>query len=206
LEQWASELSLFLSQSHGWAGPIVFGLAFAESLACLSLFVPFTAMIVAAGPLVGAGMLDGWLIVPWGIAGACLGDAVSYWVGRYLGRSVPRIWPFCRNPDLIDSGEAFFRRWGVLSVFLGRFFGPLRAVVPLVAGMLGMPQARFQVANIGSAIVWLPLLLLPGAVATRLFEDVPQFGEKAFVYVFFSFLVFPLALALCAWLRKRRRA
>jgi membrane protein DedA with SNARE-associated domain len=205
LEQWVAELTAFLSRSHAWAGPVVFALAFAESLAFISLFVPFTAMIVASGALIGAGTLDAWLIIPWGVLGASLGDAVSYWIGRYCGRSVPRIWPFCRDPGLIETGHRFFLRWGVLSVCLGRFFGPLRAVVPLVAGMMAMPQTRFQVANVASAVVWLPLLMLPGAVASNFFKDVPQFGEKAFVYVFLAFLIFPLAVGLCAWVRKRRR-
>jgi membrane protein DedA with SNARE-associated domain len=205
LEQWVADVTAFVSANGHWAGPIVFALAFAESLAFLSLLVPFTAMIVASGTLVGTGTLDPWLILPWGILGACVGDALSYWIGRYFGRSVPRLWPFRNDPGLIDAGHRFFLRWGVLSVCLGRFFGPLRAVVPLVAGMMAMPQGRFQVANIASAIVWLPLLMLPGAVAGNAFKDVPHFGVQSFVYVLIAFLVFPLLIAFFAWLRKRRR-
>jgi membrane protein DedA with SNARE-associated domain len=94
----------------------------------------------------------------------------------------------------------------VLSVFLGRFFGPLRAVVPIVAGIMEMPQTRFQVANVVSAVVWLPMLMLPGALAGTLFKDVANFGERAFGYVFIAFVVFPLAVGLIVWLCKRRRA
>jgi membrane protein DedA with SNARE-associated domain len=206
LEHWVADATAFIAAQERWAGPAVFALAFAESLAFLSLFVPFTAMIVAAGTLIGTGKLDPWLILPWGILGACLGDAISYWIGRYFGRSVPRLWPFRKDPDLIDCGHRFFLRWGVLSVCLGRFFGPLRAVVPLVAGMMAMPQRRFQIANVASALVWLPLLLAPGALAGSVFKDVPQFGERSFLYVFVAFLVFPLVVGLFAWLRKRRRA
>jgi membrane protein DedA with SNARE-associated domain len=206
LEQWVGEVMAFVAANGHWAGPVVFALAFAESAAFLSLFVPFTAMIVASGTLVGAGTLDPWLVISWGILGACLGDAVSYWVGRCCGASVPRLWPFRRNPGLIECGQRFFLRWGVLSVFLGRFFGPLRAVVPLVAGMMAMPQGRFQIANVVSAAVWLPLLMVPGAVAGSFFKDMPQLGERAFVYVFVAFLVFPLLIGLITWLRKRRRA
>jgi membrane protein DedA with SNARE-associated domain len=205
LEHWVAEVTRFIAVNGHWAGPIVFALAFAESLAFFSLFVPFTAMIVASGALIGSGSLDPWLIVPWGILGACLGDAVSYWVGRYFGPRVPRLWPFRNDPDLIDCGHRFFLRWGVLSVCLGRFFGPLRAVVPLVAGMMAMPQGRFQIANVVSGIIWLPLLMLPGAVAGSVFKDVTHFGERSFVYVFAVFLAFPLAVGFVAWLRKRRR-
>lgn len=205
LEQWVAHLTALIAANGQWAGPVIFALAFAESLAFFSLFVPFTAMIVASGTLIGAGTLDAWLILPWGILGACLGDAVSYWIGRCCGRGVPRLWPFRKDPALIECGHRFFLRWGVLSVCLGRFFGPLRAVVPLVAGMMAMPQGRFQLANVASAIVWLPLLVAPGALAGSVFKDVPHFGERTFVYVLVAFLVFPLLVGLLAWLRKRWR-
>jgi len=196
----------YITANRAWAGPIVCLLAFAESMAFLSLFVPFTAMIVAAGTLIGAGTLDPWIILPWGILGASLGDAVSYWIGRYFGDKVPHVWPFKNDPELLARGHRFFLRWGVLSVCLGRFFGPLRAVVPIIAGMMEMPHGRFQVANVGSAIVWLPLLMLPGAIAGTLFKDVANFGERAFGYVFLAFVLFPLLVGFVVWLRKRKRA
>ncbi|MCC6535090.1 MAG: DedA family protein [Burkholderiales bacterium] len=205
MDHWAGEVIAFISASQGWAGPVVCALAFAESMVIVSLLVPFTAVIVASGALLGSGALDPWLILPWGILGATAGDAVSYWVGRYFGRRVHHIWPFRNDPVLLERGHRFFVRWGVLSVCLARFFGPLRAVVPLVAGMMAMPQARFQIANVASAIVWLPLLMLPGALAGQVFKDVANFGEKAFVYVFFVFLAFPFVIGLLVWLRKRRR-
>lgn len=205
MDHWVAEVIAFISAHRVWAGPIVFALAFSESLAFLSLLVPFTAIIVASGALVGAGTLDPWIIVPWGIAGAAAGDAVSFWVGRYFGDAVPRMWPFRKDPELLARGYRFFHRWGVLSVCIGRFFGPLRAVVPVVAGMLRMPQGKFQTANIASAIVWLPALLLPGAIAGTVFKDVTGFGEKAFGYVFVVFLAVPLLVGLVVWLRKRAK-
>lgn len=206
MDQWVSEVIAFITVNRAWAGPIVFLLAFAESVAVVSLLVPFTAMIVASGALIASGTLDPWIVIPWGVGGASLGDAVSYWLGRYFGRRIPRIWPFRNDPELIAQGHRFFVRWGVLSVVIGRFFGPLRAIVPIVAGMMEMPQLRFQLANVGSAIVWLPALMVPGAIAGTLFRNVTNFGEKAFVYVFIAFVIFPLAVGFIAWLRKRKRA
>ena len=77
------------------------------------------------------------------------------------------MWPLSRHPDLLPRGHAFFQRWGAGSVFLGRFFGPLRAVVPLVAGICGMSQIQFQIANIASALVWATGILAPGVFGTR---------------------------------------
>ena len=80
-------------------------------------------------------------MIPWGIAGASIGDAVSYWIGRYFKDRVPGMWPFRGNPEQLERGYRFFERWGVLSVFIGRFFGPLRASVPLAALAIAVPIA-----------------------------------------------------------------
>jgi membrane protein DedA with SNARE-associated domain len=86
--------------------------------------------------------------------GGSLGYAVSYWIGLYFKDSVHKIWPFSRRPDLIPTGQRFFERHGAFGVFLGHFFGPVRAVIPVVAGMFNMPQLPFQVANVLSAFTW----------------------------------------------------
>jgi len=56
------------------------------------------------------------------------------------------------------------KKWGIFGIFIGRFFGPLRASVPLVAGMFAMPYWRFQFANFFSAFVWAATLLTLGDV------------------------------------------
>jgi membrane protein DedA with SNARE-associated domain len=74
------------------------------------------------------------------------------------------MWPLSRHPDLLPRGEAFVARWGVLAIFIGRFFGPLRASVPLVAGICRMRYWPFQIANFTSALVWAFVLLTMGDV------------------------------------------
>ena len=71
------------------------------------------------------------------------------------------------RPELLFRGMAFFKRWGTLAIFLGRFFGPLRAVVPIVAGICDMPWLSFQMANLASAFVWAAGILAPGAFGLR---------------------------------------
>ena len=57
------------------------------------------------------------------------------------------MWPLSRYPEILPRGEDFVQKWGVPSIFIGRFFGPLRASVPLAAGIFEMPYWRFQIAN-----------------------------------------------------------
>jgi membrane protein DedA with SNARE-associated domain len=68
---------------------------------------------------------------------------------------------------LIPKGEAFVKKWGILGIFIGRFFGPLRASVPLIAGIFEMPIWRFQLANFSSAFVWAAVLLTLGDVGAE---------------------------------------
>jgi membrane protein DedA with SNARE-associated domain len=157
----------FVRNHEPWAAPIVFGLAFGESLAFISLLLPATVALVGIGALIGATGIDFWPIWIAGSLGAALGDWLSYWFGATFKTTVARMWPLSRHPDLIPRGEAFVKRWGILAVFIGRFFGPARASVPLVAGILAMPRGPFQFANFTSAFVWAGALLAPGTFGMR---------------------------------------
>jgi len=152
----------FVRLHQAWAPWIVFALAFCESLAIISLFTPATVLLLAIGGLVGGAGLDFWPIWLGAALGASLGDWLSYEVGRYFEDRAHHIWPLSRYQDAITKGEEFTRKHGVWAVFLGRFFGPLRAFVPLAAGIFEMPRGPFQIANVTSALIWAFLMLLPG--------------------------------------------
>jgi membrane protein DedA with SNARE-associated domain len=169
-EEHVQPLVDFVVRHQAWAAPIVFVLAFAESLAFISLLVPAWGALVLIGTIVRAGGLDFWSIWIAASIGAALGDWLSYWIGLKLEHAVQNIWPLSRHPQLIPKGEAFIRKWGVLGIFIGRFSGPLRASVPLVAGIFEMPFWRFQMANFSSAFVWAASLILLGDVIARVLQ------------------------------------
>ena len=139
---------------------------FGESLAFISLLIPAWAALVGIGALISASGLNFWPIWIAGALGAALGDWLSYWIGLKLEHRVHHMWPLSQHPDLMPRGEAFIKKWGVLAIFIGRFFGPLRASVPLVAGIFAMPFWRFQIANFTSAFVWAAVLLTLGDVTS----------------------------------------
>lgn len=149
----------FVRLNHMWALPIVFLLAFGESLAFISLFLPAWAMLVAIGALIHASGIPFWPICAAAALGAATGDWLSYWIGFKFKDRVAHIWPLTRHPDLLPRGHAFMEKWGVPGIFIGRFFGPLRASVPLIAGILEMEYWHFQIANVTSAFVWAFVLL-----------------------------------------------
>jgi len=155
----------FIRVNQAWAAPAVFVLAFGESLAVISLLLPATAILFGLSGLLGASGIPFWPCWAAAAAGAILGDAVSYWFGWHFRDRLAHVWPLTRTPDLLPRGQRFFARWGWAGVFFGRFFGPLRAAVPLVAGSCAMPHLPFQLANVSSAIVWATGILAPGLFA-----------------------------------------
>ncbi len=160
-----SAIIQFISHHAGWTFPVMFITAFGESFVFASLLFPGTTILVAAGLLVPDGTLPFLPLVSGAILGAVLGDGISWWLGLRYGHALTRRWPLSRHPEMVVRAEAFFERFGTLSVFIGRFLGPLRATIPLIAGMLKMGARPFWIANVASALIWAPALLVPGSVA-----------------------------------------
>jgi membrane protein DedA with SNARE-associated domain len=157
LQNYIDAVVAFVRANEAWAAPIAFLVAFAESFCFLSLVWPGTAILVGISALLAASGVGTEVLAPIILAaglGGALGYAVSYWIGLYFKDSVHKVWPFSRRPDLIPSGQHFFEKHGAFGVFLGHFFGPVRAVIPVVAGMFNMPQLPFQIANVLSAFSW----------------------------------------------------
>src|SRR3990167_7943014 len=128
--------------------------------------------------------------------GAVIGDGISYWMGHYFNDRLRRIWPFSTNPNLLEKGEGFVLKYGVMSVFIGRFVGPVRAIVPLVAGMLGMKPLLFTIANITSAIGWAPIYMLPGILLGAASLELPP---DIAMHVMLVLLLMTLFILLCLW-------
>lgn len=162
-----AEIKPFLDWLHlhpHLAGFATFLIAFAESLAIVGLFIPGSVLMTAIGTLIGTGYIPLVGTVLWAVSGAILGDVLSFWLGFYYQDSVRTIWPLRSYPKLLNKGVVFFQTHGGKSVFLGRFVGPIRPVLPLIAGMMSMSPVRFLIVDIISAIFWAPLYMLPGFV------------------------------------------
>jgi membrane protein DedA with SNARE-associated domain len=198
------QLADIIREHHAWAGPLVGLLAFGESLAIVGILLPGTAVLVVAGGLVGAGIIDPAPVLLGAAIGAALGDAVSYYAGAFLGRRVVYRWPLIRYRRSIALARLFFRRFGFAAIFVGRFFGPVRSTVPLVAGMTGMGWRRFQIANVASAVVWAPVVLAPGWLVARGATDFLAIGEADWLGVALVGLSVVLVIAAVVLLVRRR--
>jgi membrane protein DedA with SNARE-associated domain len=156
------EIVGFISEYSTWTLAIIFLVSFGESFAFVSFIFPGTAIMIAAGALIPSGIIPLWPVLVGSVAGVTLGDFISYGIGYRYGPVLETHWPFVSHQHLLAEGHALFEKHGALSIFVGRFLGPVRAVVPLVAGSLQMPIERFLIANIVSAIIWAPAVVFVG--------------------------------------------
>lgn len=162
MHEWINNLTDWLALRQNWLFGATFLIAFLESLAIAGLLVPGVAALFAVAALAGHADFNLWTLLGAAIAGAILGDGLSFLLGKKLQGRLDRIWPLSRHPELIQRGESLFAHYGGLSVVIGRFVGPVRPVIPMVAGALAMPTGRFVAYNVASAILWAPVYLLPG--------------------------------------------
>ena len=154
----------WLEQHPHEAGVAVFLVNLSESLVVVGLFVPGTLVMFGIGALVSVGAMGLQATLLWAIAGALAGDGISYLIGRHYHERLRILWPFRQHPEWLERAERFFERHGAKSVVFGRFAGPVRPIIPAVAGMMGMSAGRFYWANFLSAITWAPAYILPGVV------------------------------------------
>jgi len=170
MQAYIDQISFFIEANQAWAGLIIFLLTMGESMLIIGIMIPATALLLFTGGLLGAGTLPLTPILVWGIAGAIVGDAVSFWLGRWIGPTILRWRLVKRHRTTVARARLFFYRYGFLSIFFGRFLGPIRSTIPTVAGVMGMSHWRFQIANALSAALWVPMMLLPGFLAAKSVE------------------------------------
>lgn len=144
---------------------LVFLVCVGEAVFILGLLVPSLPILLLVGLIISRQNLNFWPIFLAATAGGIVGDAISYWIGYWLKDRIRTIWPFKNYLPLIARGEDFFKNHGGKAIFIGRFITGLKAVVPGIAGMLGMNWGYFTFINTISAFVWAASHILPGMFA-----------------------------------------
>ncbi len=175
---WTQDLLNWLSANPGWAGFWIFVMSFVESLAFVGILVPGIIILFGIGALVSFGAIDMLPVWIWGTTGALVGDVVSFAVGRRYRERLADVWPFTHFPGMLERGHGYFQKHGAKSVAIGRFIGPLRPVIPVTAGMLGMTPRRFLAVAVPACIAWTPVYLLPGMLFGASLEVASEYAGR----------------------------
>ena len=201
------QLIAFVS-AHAWLAYLtIFLAALLEAVPVFGSVVPGATIVLALGTLIAGGELELFVAVGCAFAGAFLGDATSFLIGHKQQRGILSTWPLSRYPGIVEQSETFFHRYGALAVFFARFVGPVRAIVPVTAGALGMAPAKFLPICAAAAIVWAFGHLLPGALAGAVLEQLGGWpGVRADVKHYWMPLVLACGLVagVIVWIVRRR--
>ncbi|MGC5019205.1 DedA family protein [Micromonospora sp. DT47] len=167
---------------------LVFLLPALEASTFLGLLVPGEVAVLVGGVLAHEGRLPLWAVMVAALAGAALGDQTGYLVGRRYGHRLLARTPrrFVRSGELRRAMD-LVRRRGAVAVVLGRWAAALRALVPGLAGLSGIPQRTFTAANLTGGAIWAVTVALLGylfAASYRLLERRLGLGGEALLAVF----------------------
>ena len=181
---WTQDLLNWITANPGWAGFWVFVMSFVESLAFVGILVPGIIILFGIGALISLRAHQQKQFWCRGTLGALVGDLVSYTIGRHYRSHLAEMWPFARFPGMLERGRNYFSVHGPKSVVIGRFIGPLRPVIPVTAGMLGLEPRRFLLVDIPACIAWTPAYLIPGMLFGASLEVASEYaGRMSFVLI-----------------------
>ena len=161
------QLTEVIAQNSVWAGVALFVLTLLEALLLVGLLIPIVGVMVMAGALVAQGVLHPVEAILWCSAGAVVGDALSYLLGRGLGARRLARGLLAGHRRLVARARLLSRRHGVIAIAAARFMGPIRPFIPIVAGMSRSRPWAFQAASVLTAPLWVISMLAPGYLAAR---------------------------------------
>ncbi|KGP64381.1 membrane protein [Legionella norrlandica] len=201
LADYVQPLTSWLQANPHWSLFITFLIALSESLAVIGSIIPGSVTMTAIGILAGSGILRIDLTLISATLGAICGDSLSYFLGYFYSDRLIEIWPFNKYPGLLKYGKEFFASHGGKSVLIGRFIGPLRSIIPVIAGIMHMKQWRFLVANIISAIGWSILYVMPGVLIGAAGHELSAEGAtKLFILILVVLAIIWLSSLTLKWL------
>ena len=194
-----------LSLSGWWAYAVIALLAFGEAAVFVGLVLPGETALLLGGVLAATGHISLPVLLAVAAVAAVLGDSVGYEVGRHSGEPLRRSRLGRRiGEERWSRAEQFVLRRGGPAVFLGRWVGVLRALVPALAGMTRMPYRRFLAWNLAGGITWATTVVLAGYATGAAWRTAAHyFGRVSLVLVVVAGLA---ALGWCLVRRRRRSA
>ncbi|HVI58143.1 MAG TPA: VTT domain-containing protein [Luteimonas sp.] len=193
---WFEQLVAWIGTHPIAAGAVIFAIAFCDAVVVLGAIVPALPLLFAIGVLIGLGEISGPYAVACAALGAFIGDGISFWIGHRWGPRLRAAWPFSRYPQLLERGEAVFRRNAAKGIVIARYAGPIRPFVPAVAGMARMPLRRYVPASAFAAVSWALLFLVPGWLLGSAYDAVAAVANRLALAL--GGLVVALALAWAA--------
>jgi len=190
-----------LAAQYGhWLYVLLFLIIFAETGLVVLPFLPGDSILFIAGTVVAVAGLDIHVLFGVLVAAAVLGDSVNYAVGHAIG---PRV---LQRPDSrwlrkehLRRTQAFYERYGGVTIIIGRFVPVIRTFAPFLAGVAGMSYRRFLSFNLVGGVAWIGSLVYAG----YLFGNIPWVRDNL-AWIVVAFVAVSLIPAALTFIRERR--
>ena len=186
-----------------WGGYVLLvAIVFTETGLLVGLFLPGDSLLITAGLLASAGILNIWWLNGLLIAAAIAGDSTGYAIGARLG---PRI--FTReksllfNPKHVERTQRFYEKYGPKTIVIARFVPIIRTFAPVLAGVGQMRYRRFVTYNVAGGIGWVASMTGAGYV---LGQTVPNISKHMHVLVIVIIVLSCVPIAVEIY-RERRK-
>ncbi len=171
-----------------------------ESLVVAGIFIPGTILMIVMGGLVAQDYYDFFDLVFFAVVGAIIGNIISYELGR-LGKDSFTHKPFMQR--YLSSSKVFFNAHGGKSVILARFIGPIRSIVPFVAGMSHMTRPQFYAYTVGGALIWSFSYITIGYAFGYAWREAVQWSSGAVITLIGILILTIVGWWLFRWYRQR---
>ncbi len=193
-------IAALAAQYGHWLYALLFLVIFAETGLVVFPFLPGDSILFISGTVVATAGLSVHVLVAALAAAAILGDTVNYSVGRYIG---PKAFhrPDSRwfRQDYLRRTQAFYDRFGGVTIIIGRFVPIIRTFAPFLAGVAGMRYRKFIAFNVVGGVAWIASLVYAG----YLFGNIPWVKHNLSLIVI-GIVFVSLIPAVTTYLRERR--
>jgi membrane-associated protein len=183
-----------------WLYALMFAVIFAETGLVVTPFLPGDSLLFIAGTVVATASLNVHFLVVLLIVAAVLGDSVNYAVGHYIG---PRVYhrPDSRwfKQEHLRRTQAFYDKYGGVTIIIGRFVPIVRTFAPFLAGVAGMSYRRFFAFNVVGGILWVASLVYAGYV----FGNIP-WVKNNLTFIVIGIVVVSLIPAITTFMQERK--
>lgn len=185
-----------------WLYALLFAIIFAETGLVVLPFLPGDSILFIAGTVVAAAGLNVHVLVTLLVLAAVFGDSLNYAIGHYIG---PRVFdkPDSRwfRQEHLRRTQAFYDKYGGVTIIIGRFVPIIRTFAPFVAGIGKMSYRKFALFNITGGILWVTLLMAAG----RLFGGIP-WVRNHFETVVVAIILISVLPAVIEFLKAKARS
>ena len=161
-----NEIIVWLEKNPQWIALGIIGASFIESFALIGIIIPGVVLLAIISGL-AATSLNIIEVVTIAYFSSLLADVMSFFIGYSFRNSINKVWPFKEHPEFLQQGQNFFKQYGMIGLFIGKFIGPIRPLLPITAGSLNMDKRRFFLIEILSCFLWALIYTVPGYYAAQ---------------------------------------